>query len=110
MTKEKFIEAINELEAGERLQQKVATAVRQYNNLVHSDYPEPFGLVVSHDFLVIDLLTEIMEDKHGDIEHFCCELDYGKKYYPGCVTEPDGTELDFSTAEKLWEYLISIKE
>lgn len=105
MTKERFVEIMKELEAANALQQKVATAVRQYNNIVSRDYPEPYGLVVSHDFLVIGLLAEIMDDTAGDIEYFCCELEYGKKYVPGCVTERDGTIIDFSTAEKLYEYL-----
>jgi hypothetical protein len=37
MTKERFVEIMKELEAAEALQQKVATAVRQYNNIVRSD-------------------------------------------------------------------------
>ena len=106
MTKEKFVSIINELEAGENLQKKVASAVRQYNNLVHNDYPEPFGLVISHDFLVMDLLEEIMENKEAkDISYFCIELDYGKKYYPGCVTDENGNDIDLSSAEKLWDLL-----
>ena len=108
MTKEKFMEIISQLEAAESLQHKVAVAVRQYNNLVHNDCLEPYGLVVSHEFLVIDLLSEIMNDD-GCIESFCCELDYGKKYYPGCITEDDGTEIDLSNVEKLWDYLNKIK-
>lgn len=99
------MEILAELEAGEALQQKVANAIRQYNNLIHSDYPEPYGLIVSHDFLVMELLSEIMHDKAGDIEYFCCDLEYGKKYTPGCVTERDGTEIDFSSSEKLYDYL-----
>ena len=105
MTKEKFVAALNELEAAESLQRKVATAVRQFNNVVHNDYPEQYGLVISHNFLVIDLLAEIMGDSFGDIEYFCQELEFGKKYSPGVVTEADGTEIDISTAEKLYDYL-----
>ena len=109
MTKEKFIQIISELEAAENLQNKIASAVRQYNNLIHSDYPEPYGMVISHEFLVIELLEEIMGDEHHDIEFFCMELEFGKKYNPGDIVDEDGTELDFSTAEKLWEYLESHK-
>ena len=110
MTKERFCEILGELQAGEDLQRKVAAAVRQYNNLIHSDYPEPYGLVISHEFRVIELLAEIMGDTVGDIENFCMELDFGRKYTPGCVTEVDGSELDFSSAEKVYDYLDARKK
>ena len=102
--KEKFCEIIRELEAGESLQNKVASAVRQYNNLVRSDYPEPFGMVICHEFLVIELLEEIMQDESETILYFCVELDYGKSYTPGCITE-NGEDIDISTPEKLYDYL-----
>ena len=105
MTKEKFVKILAELEAGEDLQRKVANAVRQYNSLIKCDYPEPFGLVISHSFAVIDLLAEIMSDDAGDIEYFCYDLEFGRKYTQGCITEPDGTEIDFSSSEKLYDYL-----
>ena len=106
MTKEKFISAIRELEEGEKLQDKIANAVRQYNNIMHTDWPEPFGMVIAHDFLAVDLLEELMGDDSETISYFCYDLEFGRKYYPGCITEEDGTEIDLSNAEKLWEYLI----
>ena len=87
MTKERFCEIIRELEAAEALQRKVATAIRQYNNLIHSDYPEPYGMIVSHDYTVECLLAEIMEDINGDIDYFCNELDYGKKFNIGDLVD-----------------------
>ena len=107
MTKEKFCQILRELEEGERLQCKVASAVRQFNSIVGSDFPEPYGMVIAHDFLVIDLLMEIMCDEDRDIEYFCCELDYGKKFTMGDVVEEDGTQIDFSSADKLYDYLIT---
>lgn len=32
-------------------------------------------------------------------------LDFGKSYYPGCVTE-NGEDIDISTPEKLYDILI----
>ena len=106
MDKKTFCKVIEELCEGDRLQRKVASAVRQYNNIIHSDYPEPFGMVITHDFLVVDLLAEIMDDQMGDIEYFCYELDFGEKYEPGTVTDEHGNEIDLSTAEKLYDFLI----
>ena len=105
MNKANFCRIIEELKEGERLQQKVASAVRQFNSIIHSDYPEPFGMVISHGLLVVELLAEIMDDEMGDIEFFCYELDYGKKYEPGIVTDEEGNEIDISTPERLYDFL-----
>lgn len=42
-----------------------------------------------------------------DIEYFMNELNFGKKYKPGMVKDKDGNHIDFSTAIKLYEYLIT---
>lgn len=109
MNKANFCRIINELREGERLQDKVASAVRQYNNIVHSDYPEPFGMVISHSILVVELLAEIMDDKMGDIEFFCYELDFGRKYEPGMITDEEGNGIDLSSPERLYDTLIDQK-
>lgn len=110
MTKERFCEIIRELEAGAALQRKVATAIRQYNNLVHSDYPEPYGMIISHDYTVECLLAEIMEDINGDIDYFCNELDYGKKFNIGDLVDDHLGTPDISTPEKLYDFLVIQRE
>lgn len=104
LDKDRFCRAINELEAAENLRRKVATAIRQYNSLTKTDFPNPYGLMISHSALVINLLAEIMGDKFGLIEYFCTELDFGRKYTPGCVIE-NGEEVDLSNEIELYNYL-----
>lgn len=57
----------------------------------------------------IDLLIELLEiqmcDIGGDIVYFIYELDFGAGYEDGCVVGGDGTHIDFSTAEKLYDFL-----
>ena len=48
-----------------------------------------------------------MEDQGEDISYFIYELDYGRDYEEGCITDQDGNNIDFSTAEKLYDYLNS---
>ena len=36
------------------------------------------------------------------ISYFVCELDYGRKYVPGCVTEPGGTAIELKTVDQLY--------
>lgn len=44
-------------------------------------------------------------DKDGWIEYFCIELEFGKKWAKGTVTEKDGMDIKLETAEDLYDYL-----
>jgi len=48
---------------------------------------------------------------YGDISYFCFELNFGRDYEPGSVTDKDKdgnvTDVDFSSAEKLYDYLVN---
>lgn len=46
-------------------------------------------------------------DANDTITYFCFELDYGRKWKPGMVTEKDGGDVVLSTSEDLYNYLIS---
>lgn len=46
------------------------------------------------------------EEWYTDIEYFIYELDYGRNWEPGKVTQ-DGEDIDISDAEKLYNYLMS---
>lgn len=106
MDKERFCKIINELYEGDRLEKKIAAAVRQFNNIVGSDFPEPYGMVISHALLCQELLSEIMCDKHDDIGYFCNELDYGRSYEKGMIVDKQGNEIDLSTARNLYDFLM----
>ncbi len=46
-------------------------------------------------------------DVNDTIAYFCFELDYGRKWKPGMITEKDGTDIILSTSEDLYNYLVS---
>lgn len=52
-------------------------------------------------------LKAMFDDDENIIATFCCEMDYGKSYKAGYLKDEDGSEIDFSTAEKLYEYLVT---
>ena len=47
---------------------------------------------------------ELCEFGQSWIEYFCFELDFGKKYKKGMITD-NGVDIDFSTASHVHEYL-----
>lgn len=59
----------------------------------------------------IKLLEKIFgleEDKYygTDIEYFIFDLEFGENYKPGMVKDSEGNEINFSSAEKLYDWLL----
>lgn len=52
--------------------------------------------------ILLSILKELVDDDDM-IDYFCWELDFGKKWYPGCIIDSDGTNIKLSTPEELWE-------
>ena len=60
---------------------------------------------------VIDLLSRLINPIYPDIakddlEYFCYEIDFGREYEVGSVTGKNGKIIDFSSAEKLYDYFV----
>lgn len=47
-----------------------------------------------------------MKSDSKDVDYWVYELEYGKKYFEGCVLQ-DEKPVDISTAEKLYDYMVS---
>ena len=59
-------------------------------------------------YVLIRLLTDSFPQNAysiNDIDYFVYEIDFGRKYKEGDVKDANGKIIDFSTAEKLWDYL-----
>lgn len=46
-------------------------------------------------------------DSSEMISYFCFELDYGRKWKPGMAKAKDGTDINLSAPEHLYDYLVS---
>ena len=100
ITKDEFCKVVNKLERTWRKQSQIADVL---------------GTVIDTGDLsdvVVDLLEKLMgldpNDVYGsDIDYFCWELDFGKKWKPNMIRDVNNNSIDISTAEKLYDYLIS---
>lgn len=103
MTKEKFCEIIDEIKRLHEYESELYAVNRKYNYDADISFPTLEGTVIS-------LLEEIFncpETEVGtDISYFVYELDFGKDWEPGMITDKDGNDVDHSTAEKLYDWLI----
>lgn len=110
LSREEFVKIIERLQAANDIQNKVDEIFRESKDNIENDFMNAASLQISHESIVIALLKKIMGDDeyYSDIEYFIYELDYGRKYIDGMISDNDGNHIDFSTSEKLYDYLIKI--
>jgi hypothetical protein len=103
ITKELFIDTINAI-------QKQFDHDEKCHEAFEIILPNDFNTGYDNNIIVcqlIKLLGFMINDESSWIEYFIYDLEFGKKYRDGCVTDQDGTvNIDMSTPEKLFEYLM----
>lgn len=106
LSKEEFVKIINNLKQVNDFVKETNDKARKLNNAIVSDFFDASSLSISHEDIVVELLREILKDDNDFIYWWMYELEYGKKYYDGCVQDADGKNINLSTAEKLYDFLI----
>lgn len=62
------------------------------------------SLYGNNDTTLYKVLNYFYDDIVLDtISYFICELDYGRNYTPGCITEPDGTKIEVRNVDQLYD-------
>lgn len=100
ITKPVFVKALNDLQNVMDFNTELNSFFRKNNNC------DTQIMMPDCTNTVIDLLHEIFGEKDADewISYFCFELDFGREYLE--VTDADRNEIDLSTAEKLYDFLM----
>lgn len=106
LTREEFASTIYKLRDSSDLVEKVEELFRNSRENVECDFCNGAGLQISHENIVIWLLKKLMQDESENIDYFVYELDYGRKYEPGAITDETGEDIELDTAEKLYDYLM----
>lgn len=104
ITKKKFIEILNILQDTDNICTEVNQIFKECRDNKISDGMNAASLMICHEDIVVELLQNIFNDT-DTISYWLYELDYGRKYRDGCLREADGTTVDISTPEKLYDYL-----
>ena len=106
ISEKEFVKIIVALQSANDLRDSINDLMRGARENVENDFMNAAGLMICHETIVIQLLAAMFGDRGEDISYFINELDYGRKYKAGCVTEVDGNIIDLSTAGKLYAYLV----
>ena len=110
ITKKQFVKIINKLKKVNDFVNKTNDEARELDDAIISDFFNAQSLSISHENIVVELLENMFNDAGDVISWWIYDLEYGTKYKDGCITEQDGTIIDVSTAEKLYDYLIKNME
>lgn len=106
ISKEKFCNIISQLKETNDFVDEVNRKAKELHNNIANDFFDAMSLSISHEELVVQLLEEIFDDSDM-ISWWIYELDYGRKYKKGCIQDADGKNINVSTVEKLYDYLVA---
>lgn len=105
ISKEQFISIIDKLKEVDDFVKETNDRARKLNDAIISDFFNASSLSISHENIVLKLLENMFNDKEI-LGWWLYELDYGRKFKQGYLKDDEGTDIDVSTAEKLYDYLI----
>lgn len=103
VNKNEFIKIINRLKDYTKLQDKINDLFKDLLDNKEQDFCNAGSICIGHESVVVKLLEDMFETDL--ISWWIYELDYGKEYKPGCLTEDD-MEIDVSTVDKLYDVLM----
>lgn len=99
--KKEFVEIMNSLKEIREAEDKATEALQV---LGIEGY---FSIYKATSIIEKILAIEFDDDEDNDyIGYFIYELEFGKNYYDGIITESDGTPIPMSTSEELYDFLV----
>lgn len=103
VNKNEFIKIINRLKDYTKLQEMLNDLFKDLLDNKEQDFCNAGSICIGHESVVVKLLEDMFETDL--LSWWIYELDYGKEYKPGCLTEDD-MEIDVSTVDKLYDVLM----
>lgn len=108
ISKQEFVNIINRLRDYNDLQNKIQDLFRDNIDNQEMDFMNAGSICVGHESIVENLLENMFNDKNI-ISWWLYECNYGRDFSLGDL-EVDGVEIDLTTPEKLYDYLIKEME
>lgn len=100
LSKEEFINAMQDIENTYRFQKSIISCYKKHNIEGYLVQPDccATALRLIHDIY-------INNDKAEWIDTFCFKLDFGKKWEPGILLDGNGKEIKLENSEDLYNLL-----
>ena|SRR5208282_5826710 len=106
ITKEMFVKTFEMIETQYRLDEKCCDAFRI---LLPNDYVSGYYNDILYK-TILDILKQGFSDNNKDswIDYYIYDLDFGKKYKAGCITDKDGNDITLNNHNDLWNLLNNV--
>lgn len=107
MKKELFIKSINQIKKGREFDDKFCKVLEEMSS------ETPCYITLYND--TENYIYEILEDYYSEeivddyIMYFTCELDFGKEWYEGCITDDEGKNIKLKTINDLYNICEKLK-
>lgn len=105
LSEQEFVDIIERLREAADLQKQVDKLFRNSRENIENDFCNAAALQISHESSVVFLLKRIMHDQYDYIDYFIYELDYGRKYESGMITDENGQDIDIHTPKLLYDFI-----
>lgn len=106
ITKERFCEIMDNLVKEREISREMDKLLAESPMRDTRDFFSATCLHMSHEPLVVELLTAMFDDEEELVEYWMYEMDFGRGWYEGCMTEADGTPVILPDAASLYDYLV----
>ena len=105
ISKNKFEGIINALKEAHELQDKVDELMRNAKDNIENDFMNAASLMINHEGIVIELLSDMFDDKAEWIAWFVYDTNFGEDHTEIYDSE-NNVVADLKTARELYDYLI----
>lgn len=102
VNKDEFVKILERVQDASETEDKIQNILDNSKSLTMNDFADFRGIIAPNDDIIISLLDNMFDTDM--ISYWCWELEFGKRYKKGSITYADGTNIDISTAEKLYDY------
>lgn len=103
VSKTEFVNIINRLQNYNKLQDKINNLFENFIDNTERDFANAGSICIGHESAVVKLLETMFETDL--ISWWIYETNYGTEFTLGSFTD-NGQDIDLSTAEKLYDYLL----
>lgn len=104
ITKQEFVDIISRLRDYNDLQNKIQELFKDNIDNKEMDFMNAGSICIAHETIVVKLLENMFDDT-DILSWWLYECDYGRTFGIGDLEE-NGKQIDLTTPEKLYDYLI----
>ena len=110
ITREEFVNIMARMDRVNSVAKKIESLLGESGNDCLHDSKNAADIMLAEQDILLEILERVMEDKYKIIESFVLEQDFGRYEKYNKFIDSNGNEVDVSTAEKIYDYLVEVMD